>query len=155
LNQQATNNGDKGENLTREAERAARREISRVTQPINKKQPGMKRYSIYSKIEQHLSFLPRLSKNDSKVFPFTERFRDLTLIPMFKWVIPLCMESGGGLVSRFHLAYSFINRMILLRKFHGQARVVKQLKADHVALQRAAGGNPLKHMRELEPTETL
>lgn len=37
----------------------------------------------------------------------------------------------------------------------GLDTLVKQLKSDHVALQRAAAGNPMSSLRELEPDLSL
>lgn len=45
--------------------------------------------------------------------------------------------------------------MLMLAEFRGKSHVVLQLKCDHVALQRAAGGNPLRYMRDLEPSVPL
>lgn len=106
-------------------------------------------------IESKFGIAPRLSRDNTKVFPLSYSVRDFTIVPAMKWVIPLAVGTTKKLVWRFHLAYYFVNRMILLKKYCGQTRVVKQLKADHVALQRAAAGNPLRHMRDLEPDIVL
>jgi hypothetical protein len=47
------------------------------------------------------------------------------------------------------------NRLLSMKKHHGTAFVIKYLKACSVALQRYAGGVPLKTLRELEPSLPL
>lgn len=101
-------------------------------------------------VEKNIKF----DSSEGKMFSLSQNVRDQVLVPLFKWIIPL---SAGvkGFGRRSKVAYWYINRLLVLREMRGLDTLVKQLKSDHVALQRAAAGNPMSSLRELEPELSL
>jgi hypothetical protein len=102
------------------------------------------------KLKDNLDLKPKFSPKDGKMFSPNGETRDKIIVPMFKWVIPLIF-GRHDFMRRAQVAYKFINRLWVLSAISGSSKMVKQLKADHVALQRAAAGNAMTTLRELEP----
>jgi hypothetical protein len=86
------------------------------------------------------------------MFPLSRITRDTIIFPITKWIIPLAVGKGSRIGGYFQIAYYFLNWLILQKQFKGSTWVVKQLKSDQVALQKAIGGNPLSSLRELDPS---
>jgi hypothetical protein len=61
----------------------------------------------------------------------------------------------GKYLSRLRQLYAFLVRLQTLRRNHGDAYVVKELKVSQLALQKAIAGTPVSSLRVLEPTLPL
>ena len=66
-------------------------------------------------------------------------------------IIALSFNSLKDHERKVALIKSFLKELHLMTQNHGSGYTIKYLKACHVALQRLAGGQPLKTLRSIEP----
>lgn len=87
---------------------------------MSRKPQNIQKTFLLPEVESRLYKVPRLAEKDKKMFPLSPKVRDQSILPVLKWIIPLIYRRTGRLISRFQLAYYFVNRLILLKGFHGQ-----------------------------------
>lgn len=66
-------------------------------------------------------------------------------------IIALSFNSLKDHKAKVLLIKAFLEHVHLMSRCHGPGYTIKYLKACHVALQRLAGGLPLKSLRSIEP----